>query len=355
MPLQSDTNFSQLQNYLNEWTATRPVSHWGATNLTKPLSLEFYKQWLDQGYHSTMTYLQDHLPLKAEPAKLGTKLRSALVFAFPYFPHPEKNDFPLKHVRTALYAQGKDYHFWIKDHLSILVDEMRAQFPDEEFLVFTDSAPVMERDLAYRAGLGWIGKNTCLIDPKKGSLFLIGEVFTSLDLKAEPKLAPDFCGTCQACIQVCPTKAIKSPKLLDANLCISYWTIESREVPPENVRPLIGDWFFGCDLCQTVCPWNQKVFKAEIKAHAVHPRPVEDRQVLLQELKFILNSSGKTLTKTFKGTPLMRAGPFGLKRNALIVAANMKFVELKDEMTALLDHEKLGELAKWTLEKISGE
>ncbi len=344
----SDTNYSQLQNYLNEWVKARPVSHWGATELTKPLSLEFYRQWLDQGYHSSMTYLKDHLPMKSEPKKLGQKLRSAFVFAFPYFPHPETNDFPLKSLRTALYAQGKDYHFWLKEHLNDLKKELQAQFPDEEFLVFTDSAPVMERDLAYRAQLGWIGKNTCVIHPKKGSLFLIGEIYTSLAVEVETKLQPDHCGTCQACMEVCPTKAIKSPKLLDANLCISYWTIESREVAPENIRPALGDWFFGCDLCQTVCPWNQKLFRTEMKAQTAFPKAIGNRQELIEELRLILNSSGKTLTKIFNGTPLLRAGPFGLKRNALVVIGNLKLKELEPEVKQFLQHEKLASLAKWT-------
>lgn len=299
-----------------------------------------------------MSYLKDHLPLKSEPKKLGDKLRSALVFAFPYFPHPEKGDFPFKHLRTAYYAQGQDYHFWIKDHLNNLVENLKKQFPKEEFLVFTDSAPVMERDLAYRAGLGWIGKNTCLINPKKGSLFLIGEIYTSLAVKTEAKIQHDHCGTCQACIDVCPTKALKSPKLLDANLCISYWTIESREVAPVSLRPGLGDWFFGCDLCQTVCPWNQKLFKSEMKAASVPIKTTENKSELIDELKFILNSSGKTLSKTFKGTPFFRAGPFGLKRNALMVIANLKLVELESEVRALEKNEKLAELAQWAAEKL---
>jgi epoxyqueuosine reductase len=342
-------NNSQLQKYLETWSETHPVSHWGATTLTKPLTLEFYTSWIDQGYHSTMKYLKDHLPLKSNPQSLGTKLHSALVFAFPYFPHPESEPFKLKELRTALYAQGEDYHFWIKKHLATLVENLKKEFPEEEFLIFTDSAPVMERDLAYRAGLGWIGKNTCLIDRTHGSLFLIGEIFTSLKVNYESQISADFCGKCQACIEICPTKALKSPKFMDAGKCISYLTIESREVPPLEIRSQIGDWFFGCDLCQTVCPWNQKVFKSEIKAQAVVQKTSSDRDELLSELRFVLTSSGKALTKFFAGTPLMRAGPFGLKRNALIVAGNLKLRELEPEVRALESHEKLGELANWTL------
>lgn len=355
MPQDSDTNYLQLQKVLEKWSLSRPVSNWGTAPLATPLSLEFYKTWLDQGFHSTMDYLKAHLPQKAEPQKLGARLRSALVFTFPYHPHPENHNFPLKNLRTALYAQGNDYHFWIKNHLSDLVKDLHSIFPEDEFLVFTDSAPVLERDLAYRAGLGWVGKNTCLIDAQKGSLFLIGEIYTSLNLSAETKLQPDFCGKCTACIDICPTQAIKAPRTLDAGKCISFLTIESRDIPSEPLRSKIGDWFFGCDLCQTVCPWNQKVFKTEIKVQAQAIKQVQDRQTLIEELKLILTSSGKQLSKIFKETPLMRAGPFGLKRNALIVAANLKLFELEPEVRSLTEHEKLADLAQWTLKQFTSQ
>lgn len=337
---------SELQNDLEAWVQARPVSHWGFSKLERPLSLEFYKNWLKLGYHSEMQYLEDHLPEKADPQKLGTKLKSALVMAFPYLPHPEGQDFPLKHLKLAQYAQGQDYHFWIKRHLQDLVTDLQKKFPQDQFLVLTDSGPLMERDLAYRAGLGWIGKNSCLIHPKKGSLFLIGEILTSLDFQNQPELTPDHCGKCQACIEVCPTQALKSPRLLDANLCISYWTIESRKLPPENLRKAMGDWFFGCDLCQTVCPWNQKPIKAQ---DSLQSTSHSESGSLTEELRWILASSGKKIEKQLKGTALMRAGSFGLKRNALLVAGNRGLKELRPEVSALLTHPKLQELAIWTL------
>ncbi len=331
--------------------SSRPISHWGKTDLKTPLSLEFYKTWLDQGYNASMDYLKTHLPLKANPKLLGLSLKSSLIFCFPYLPHPEGEAFPLKNLQVAQYAKGNDYHFWIKSHLSDLSADLKSRFPEEEFLVLTDSGPIMERDLAYRAGLGWIGKNTCLIDRKEGSYFLIGEILTSLPLQnnLDIQVQPDFCGTCTACIDICPTQAIKEPRLIDAGLCISYLTIESREVPPKELRSKIGNWFFGCDLCQSVCPWNKKVFKSLL----ITPNEgVENKTDLKNELQMILNSSGKTLTRLFKGTPLQRAGPFGLKRNAMLVAANLKITDLEKEIENYLEHEKLAELADWCLKEL---
>ena len=349
----SDTIPFELQNHLEQWVSSRPISHWGTAELKTPLSLEFYKSWLDQGYHSSMSYLKEHLPQKENPQLLGRQLKSSFIFCFPYLPHPEGKDFPLKDLRVALYARGTDYHFWIKKHLKDLTETLQKNHPDEEFLVLTDSGPVLERDLAYRAGLGWIGKNTCLIDRKEGSLFLIGEILTSLSLKSTPQLEPDFCGTCTACIDVCPTQAIKAPRLLDAGRCISYWTIESRQVPPTELRPKIADWFFGCDLCQTVCPWNKKVFKTALQQEEISKQS-QTAIDIKAELKMILTSSGQQLTKRFAGTPLARAGSFGLKRNAIIVAANLKIKDLEKEISAYTGNEKLSELAHWCLQELAG-
>src|SRR5687768_3573487 len=235
------------------------LSHFGISELKTPLSFEHYRNWLAEGLHGKMEYLVQHAPLKETPLKAFAPARSAFIFAAPYFPHLEsKKTFPFSQARVALYAQGQDYHYWLKQKLQILVDELQKRYPQETFLVFTDSAPILERDLAHQASLGWFGKNNCIIHPKKGSFFLLAEILTSLEIKSNPAPLPDFCGTCQKCIQICPTQALVAPHKLDANKCISYWTIESRAISPVEIRESIGDWLFGCDLCQTVCPWNQK-------------------------------------------------------------------------------------------------
>lgn len=346
-----ESNLSlNLQQQLSELIKTSGYSHFGITPLSGALSLTYYKAWLEEGFHGSMDYLVRHLPQKENPELVLPSAKSAIVIGFPYQPHPE----PLSKktgLRVAYYARGKDYHTWLKAKLEELISKLKVVYPNEVFLAATDSSPVLERDLAYRAGLGWFGKNTCLIDQARGSLFLIGEILTSLECRTQTALHPDRCGTCRKCIEACPTKALVSPQKLDARLCISYLTIESKEVPKASLRPLIGDNFFGCDICQSVCPWNEKVFGEIVKAEQTAKTAPTD--LLTQDLKFILSSSNKELERHFADSPLSRARGFGLKRNAIIVAANQKLTVLKPEIEKFLQDSRLGELAAWALKAIS--
>ncbi len=341
--------------HLNEFSHQLGFSHWGQASLHNPISLPFYKTWIDQNKHGEMNYLVEHYPLKENPKLLNERLESCLVFAHPYFPHPapmpEQIENPTN-LRTALYAQGQDYHFWLKEKLKKIADQLSQEFPNEVFLCTTDSAPILERDLAYRAGLGWVGKNTCVIHPQRGSFFLIGEIATSLKLTENIELTHDFCGNCTRCIDICPTKAIEAPRVLNATKCISYLTIESRQVPPLELRSAIGDHFFGCDLCQTICPWNQRIFSKKIEISTKRHLETNEKNFLIEELKVVLESSGKQLQKKYFGTPMMRAGPFGLKRNALVVIGNQKLTELRHLAEKLTEDVKLGELAQWTLQQL---
>lgn len=342
----------ELEEYLSAESNRLGFSHFGLSTLSRPFSFEIYQTWLEHGYHGQMEYLKTHAPVKENPQTRWPQARSALVFAVPYYPHPAKNEtFPTRELRVSLYAQGYDYHHWFQEKLRALCLELKARFPGEDFIPMADSSPVLERDLAHRAGLGWVAKNTCVIHPKKGSLFFIGEIYSSLSLTVAPAPLPDFCGTCTRCMDICPTNAIIEPRKLDARKCISYLTIESREVPPTELREQMGDWFFGCDLCQTVCPWNQKIFKNQLSTELISTSP--DEKNLEAELRWILSTSGKQLEKSFKGTPLSRAGSFGLKRNALIVTANRGLAGLTPEVAALETHAKLGELATWALQILS--
>ncbi|MGE0763776.1 MAG: tRNA epoxyqueuosine(34) reductase QueG [Bdellovibrionales bacterium] len=325
---------------------------WGTATLTTPHTFEIYRQWLQAGKHGEMTYLTLHLPQKQVPQTLLPKARSSLVVAVNYKPHPAPHpDWPLKQLPIAAYAKGLDYHFWLRSQLDALIADLQKLYPNDVFLGMSDSHPVLERDLAQRAGLGWFGKNTCLIHPRRGSFFLLGEIYTSLDLTAFVEPQSDHCGSCRRCIEACPTSAITEPKVLDARLCISYWTIESREVPPEPLRKKIGEWFFGCDICQQVCPWNEKVLGQKFK-----PRTYSDesREELLNDLRLILNSSNKKLSRIFLGSPLTRAGGRGLKRNAILVAAHYECYELSAEIhQAGQDHPELLELSQWAIEAFS--
>lgn len=344
----------ELKVFLDNQMESLGFSHYGLCEVTTPLSFAFYRDWVSEGLHGDMKYLADHAAVKEYPQSKWPQVQSALIFAMPYYPHPvPAKTFPLKQARLSLYSKGMDYHHWFRARMQGIADSLKIQFPAEEFLCMTDSSPVLERDLAYRASLGWVGKNTCLIHPKKGSLFFIGEIYTSLKLKNDLAPLPDFCGTCTRCMDICPTGAIVAPRKLDARKCISYLTIEARTVPPVELRTKIGDWLFGCDLCQTTCPWNQKVFKNQLSQELVETLNLTQQEALIEDLRYILSSSGKKLERDLHGTALDRAGPFGLKKNALIVTANRKIHVLHHEVKALLAHEKLGELAQWTLQELA--
>lgn len=314
--------------------------------LKQPLNHALYEDWLEKQYQGEMSYLSRDRQVRKNPSQHFEKMNSIILATMNYFPHPESQSSVMESLKIAHYARGKDYHFWFREKLQQAIAQLQNRFPGEHFLAFTDAVPLLERDHAYQAGLGWVGKNTCLIQRKNGSLFFIGEILSSLqNSEASPKITPDHCGTCTACLEACPTGAFVEPRVMDATKCISYWNIESKEVPPEPLREKMGDWFFGCDICQTVCPWNVKLHK--MKEDFLQSAPTSDTQ-LIEDLKYILNSSNKKLMRHFKDTPLTRAGGRGLKRNALIVIGNKKLKALEPEVRKYLHHEVLGELAHWT-------
>lgn len=344
----------EVEAFLQEKCQQWGFSQFGIIKLERPLTMDFYKAWIDENLYGGMDYLKEHQAIKENSELKWPRAKSAFVFSIPYYPHPEQIAPPiLKKTRLSLYAQGYDYHHWFKHRMMEVCEELKLKYPEEEFIAFTDSSPILERDLAQRAGLGWVGKNTCLIHPQRGSLFFIGEIYTSLDLASEIKPVHNFCGTCTRCIDICPTQALVSPKKMDAARCISYLTIESKDVASLELREKIGDWFFGCDLCQTVCPWNERVFKSQLSKEPLLTLSAADNLELTQELAEILMSSGKQLSKRFKGTPLSRASAFGLKRNALVVAGNRKIAALTAEIEKLCEDPRLGELAQWALNKIN--
>jgi epoxyqueuosine reductase len=185
------------------------ASHAGLSTLSEPITWKHYETWLKKGYAGEMEYLKTHAPFKKNPESWKPTFTSAIVVAFPYVDHPEPMAV-LSSARIALYAKGYDYHYWIKSRLQSFITELEVLYPIEKFETHTDSSPLLERDLAQRAGLGWFGKNTCLIHPKKGSLFLIGEILTTLKFDIQVEAVPDFCGKCQKCMEVCPTQALTS-------------------------------------------------------------------------------------------------------------------------------------------------
>lgn len=348
----------RLKSHLQHIKTEQSFDLVSATSLNKPLTIKFYKNWIANRQHGDMNYLENHLPLKEDPTQLHQSLKSAITIAFHYFPEIKPYELHVP-ARAALYAQNEDYHFWLKEKLTASITYLQKQFPNEYFAPYVDSGPVLERDLAYQAGLGWFGKNTCIIHSQKGSLFFLAEILTSLEVKEKIPLHEDLCKNCTKCIDICPTEALSADKQLNASKCISYLTIESKTVAPVELRSKIGDWFFGCDMCQTVCPWNQKKLNVLLPDDSKKSKELittmspEKEKDLEDFFRTILDSSNKKIQKMFYGTPMLRSGGFGLKRNAMVVIANRQMHSLKPFVEKYVNDPKLAELASWTLSQLN--
>lgn len=328
------------------------LDHIGFSKIQTPYSMEIYKNWIETEFVGDLEYLKTHADSKENPQKLLPKAKTMISVAVPYTPHPEPNRKISQYLKIARYARGRDYHFWLKEKLNQVILQLNEDFPQHKFLCFTDSQPILEKDWGWRSQLGWIGKNSCLIHPKRGSLFLLGEIITDVDFEEKESLAviPDLCGQCQRCVEACPTDAILDNRTLDATRCISYWTIESKKNPPPELRSQLNGWFFGCDICQTVCPWNEKAIG---KVNLKDANENTHRDELIQELKFLLTQSNKSLMRHFFQTPLTRPGGAGLKRNALLVIHSYKIKELKPFLKSLeFSRASLEELKLWVLERL---
>ncbi len=228
-----------------------------------------FEKWLNAGMHGKMAYMENHFDKRLDPRKLFEGAKSVIVFLKNYFPEktlPENDNYIL-----SKYAYGSDYHFVIKEKLKLLIADLKQQAGDISARAFVDSAPVLERAWAQRAGLGWIGKNANFIVPRSGSFFFISEIITDLELEYDPQKINDLCGACRNCIDACPTQAIVAPGVIDSRKCISYLTIELREEIPEDFKGKFKDRVFGCDICQDVCPWTR--FAKPHQEESFKPKP----------------------------------------------------------------------------------
>lgn len=288
----------------------------------------FFDEWLARGYAGEMTYLShpDTVAKRRDPRRIlgetcAENICSAVVVGLNYYQvEPDAacaaSDGP--RGRVARYAWGDDYHELMWARLRDLATFVEANVGRPvAHRAYVDTGPVLERELAARAGLGWIGKNTMLINQGLGSWLFLGELLLDLELEIDPPFAADHCGTCTRCIEACPTNCILPERVLDASNCISYLTIElkSAEMPPE-LRPRIGDWLFGCDVCQEVCPWNR--FARPSHESAFRPRPGLPNLNLIE--LFALDDVG--FRRRFGGSPIKRAKRGGLQRNAAVALEN---------------------------------
>jgi epoxyqueuosine reductase len=294
----------------------------GVTTPRPPAHLLAFQSWLDAGRHGEMAYLakQSSLERRADPLEILPGCRSILVLGIRY-PAPSGNEHLANGKpsgRVAAYAWGDDYHEVFPTRLKALVRFIEAQtgqpVPNRWY---TDTGPILERDLAQRAGLGWIGKNTCLIHPRHGSYFLLAEILLGIYLEPDKPFEADRCGSCTRCLEACPTRCILPDRSIDARRCISYLTIELRGAIPQELRPGLGDWVFGCDICQQVCPWNQR-FATRQGDPAFSEQSGRSQPDLIEELTL----SEEDFNRKFKASPLRRAKRRGYLRNATVVLGN---------------------------------
>lgn len=286
----------------------------GITDLSPPPHAAALTRWLGEGMAGSMSYMGRQAARRLDPSRIVPGARRVVVLTrtYPGGEDPLPSD-SVGEGRVARYARGRDYHDALAQPLQELAHHI-AGLGGEETVVrwFVDAGPVPERELAQRAGLGWIGKNTMLIDPARGSYAFLASVFTDLDLAVDSPFEPDRCGSCRRCLDACPTGAFPEPRVLDARLCISYLTIEFRgeELPP-SLAPHLAGWAFGCDICQEVCPWNVKFAREE-----EDPALERDESMGRLDLRRISAMSDAEFDACYGHTALNRPGADGLRRNA---------------------------------------
>lgn len=315
----------------------------GVTTPEPPAHLDVYTRWLAQGHHAEMGWMANQRARlrRADPRLILPECESILMLG--YFPPPPAPLPAGEGGKIAAYAQGQDYHETLPPRLKAMVEFVEAQVghsvPNRWY---TDTGPVLERELAQRAGLGWVGKHSNLIHPKVGSYFLLAEIFLGIELIPDAPFTADHCGTCTRCLEACPTDCILPNRTVDANRCISYLTIEHKGFIAPELRPKFGNWVFGCDICQQVCPWN--------KALIPPPGPLPN---LIAELAL----TPQAFNRKFRGTPLKRAKRRGYLRNLAVALGNQGdaavipvLIEALDDIEALVRGH-----AAWALGQIGGE
>ena len=288
----------------------------GITAATPSQSHPHYVQWLAQGFHAAMQWMgrEDAVAKRADVRHVLPGAKSVVCVALHY-----RTDAPwdeATHGKVARYARGVDYHDVMTKRLRELLAWIQQQTPCAG-RVYVDTGPVLERELAQRAGLGWTGKNTMLLSRELGSYFLLGEILLDIELEIDRPHIEQYCGSCTRCLDACPTQAFVAPFVLDANKCISYHTIENREALPRDLRQNFGDWIFGCDVCQEVCPWNNKSQaqsdEPELWTRSEFPTLLETLMMPQQEF-----------SQRLKGSPLKRPKRRGMRRNALTLLKGRK-------------------------------
>jgi len=320
---------------------------------------EFLREWIDRGYAGRMGYLTDRVEERVDPRRVLAGAESVISVSLVYDPQGELAAPPGPgSVRVARYACGDDYHEVLFDRLKALQAGLEALVGSEvRSRAYVDTGPVLERVFAARAGLGWLGKNTCLIDRELGSYMFLGVLLTDLALDVDTPEA-DHCGSCTACLDACPTDAFQAARVLDARRCIAYTTIEDPGPIPENLREAHGDRMFGCDICQEVCPWNRpRQGGAMPDALGLRERLAPRPEWLAPALEWVLDLDPVAWRTATRHSAVRRARYRGLMRNALVAAGNSGVRELEPLIRnfAESDDAMLAEHARWALARLAGD
>ena len=290
----------------------------GIATLERNAHADVLDRWLAEGYAGTMAYLHRQAERRKHPARIMPEARVAVVALTNYFHGwTDPGAAPRGSGKVAQYAWSPDYHTVLGERLEQLAAAIRDGSPRARTRCYVDAGPVPERELAQRAGLGWIGKNMMLIDPDLGSFTFIGVVLTDAELAPDLPFEADRCGTCRACLDACPTDAFVGPHVLDSRRCISYLTIEHRGDFNDVQRELVGEWVFGCDVCQDVCPWNVKFARP-----ATHPDLAPQSELAALDLAALSSGDPADFERRFGDTPLERPGFAGMRRNAAAAQHN---------------------------------
>ena len=325
-----------------------------------PAHAAAYLDWLDAGHHGEMAWMArpDAVRRRLDPAEALPGCRTVIVATLSYAPRDRAIDAPPPQKSAgrpivARYAAGRDYHDWFEERLDALADVVREVAPETRTKRYVDYGPVLERDHAQRAGLGWIGRNTMLIDPELGSWLLLGELLTTLEVEPDEPFLPDRCGTCRRCVDACPTGAILEHRAVDARRCISYLTIELRGPIPPELRAAVGTRVFGCDICQDVCPWNREPAPGAPE-ELTEGRPTSGL-TLRAWAERVLAMDDAAYREAYRGTPLSRPGRDAMLRNLCVGLGNDGDPESAAVLRRCLadDSELVREHAAWALGRLS--
>lgn len=314
-------DYQALADDIKRWGLELGFQQVGISDLDLSQHQDSLQKWLEQGYQGEMEYMSRHADLRAHPELLHPGSVRAICVRMDYLPKGARFAQVLKNPRlgyVSRYALGRDYHKVMRKRLKKLGDKIQAQFTDTDFRPFVDSAPILERPLAEKAGLGWTGKHSLLLDSKDGSWFFLGELLINLPLPVDSPQA-EQCGKCTACMTICPTQAIVEPYVVDARRCISYLTIELKNAIPIEFRKAMGNRIYGCDDCQLICPWNR--YASPTDEHDFAPR----HHLHAPELIELFAWSEETFLRNTEGSPIRRIGHQRWLRNIAVALGNAPY------------------------------